>query len=80
MQDLIVSGGVESEAAEAVCALCGARLVSSSSLKERQDLLEFFSNKRGRELYDSQAKSDFIRLISIYIIGSFQSLLKPREQ
>ena len=48
MQDILVSGGVESEAAEAVCAQCGARLVSSSSLEQRQDLLEFHRNKRGR--------------------------------
>ena len=47
MQDLIVSGGVESEAAEAVCAQCRARLVSSSSLEERQNLLEFYRSRGG---------------------------------
>merc|ERR1719192_962304 len=45
-QDLNVSGGVDYEAADAVCAQYGARLVSSSSLEERQDLLEFYRNKR----------------------------------
>ena len=55
MQDLLVSGGVDIEAAEAVCAQCGARLVSSFSLEERQDLLELSVNNGGRELEDSQA-------------------------
>ena len=54
-----MSGGVESEAAEAVCAQCGARLVSSSSLEERQDLLEFFRNKRGRELEEDGRSDDY---------------------
>ena len=40
MQDLSVFDGVDIEAAEAVCAQYGARLVSSSSLEEMQDLLE----------------------------------------
>ena len=40
MQDLSVFDGVDIEAAEAVCAQYGARLVSSSSLEEIQDLLE----------------------------------------
>ena len=46
MQNLIVFGREESEAAEAVSAECGARLVSSSSLEERQDLLEIYRNIR----------------------------------
>ena len=54
-----MSGGVESEAAEAVCAQCGARLVSSSSLEERQDLLEFYRNKRGRELEEGGRSDDY---------------------
>ena len=40
MQDLSVFDGVYIEAAEAVCSQYGARLVSSSSLEEMQDLLE----------------------------------------
>ena len=40
MQDLSAFDGVDIEAAVAVCAQYGARLVSSSSLEEMQDLLE----------------------------------------
>ena len=45
-----MADGVDYEAAEAVCAQYGSRLVSSSSLEERQDLLELSRNKRGGEL------------------------------
>ena len=40
MQDLSVFDGGDMEAEGAVCAQYGARLVSSSSLEEIQDLLE----------------------------------------
>ena len=63
MQDLSVFGAVESEVVEAVCAQYGARLVSSSSLEERQDLLEYYRNKRGRKLEDYDCSPDFQGLI-----------------
>ena len=49
VQDLSVSGGVESEDAEAICAQYGARLVSSSSLADSEDLLELYRARRRRE-------------------------------
>ena len=51
-----MSGGVDVEAAEDICAQYGARLVSSSSLEERQDLVELY-RERGRERVESSCSS-----------------------
>ena len=56
MQDLSVSGGVDVEAAEDICAQYGARLVSASSLEERKDLVELY-RERGREVTESDCSS-----------------------
>ena len=56
MQDLSVSSGVESSAAGDICAQYGARLVSSSSLAERQDLLDLV-RERQREREEDDCSS-----------------------
>ena len=56
-----MSGGVDYEAAEAVCAQYGARLVSSSSLEERQDLLEYYRNKREESDCSADSQAYWLR-------------------
>ena len=51
-----MSGGVDVEAAEDICAQYGARLVSTSSLEERKDLVELY-RERGREVTESDCSS-----------------------